>query len=301
MKALMTQNILVIGETGQLARALKKEGQRQGLSLIFSKRSAVNLEAPARVLKESLTEYGQLRGIILAAAYTDVERAETDEKTVQMVNGVAPATVGSFCKEKNIPFVHVSTDYVFDGQGTSPYQPSDPISPLNAYGRSKEVGEAAIQSLGANAVILRTSWLYDGTGKNFLTTMLNLAKNHDTVRVVSDQVGRPTFASHLAQACLAAIKVLQTEEFSKPRLFHVTDVGESISWADFAEAIFDNARPHLQNAPTVEHILSKDFPTVAKRPAYSVLDTSEFEDWVSAPLPSWEEGVKQAVLEYFQQ
>lgn len=295
----MTQNILVIGKAGQLARALKKEGQRQGVPLVFSNRSAVNLEAPARVLKERLTAYGNVQGIILAAAHTDVEAAEADEKTAQLVNGVAPGTVASFCKDKNIPFVHVSTDYVFDGKGTSPYRPSDPTSPLNIYGRSKKAGEAAIQVLGKNAAILRTSWVYDGTGKNFLTTMLNLANSRDTVRVVADQIGRPTYASHLARACLSALTTLQIKEFTEPQIFHVTNVGEPISWAGFAEAIFDNARQFLPNIPSVEPILSEEFPTAAKRPAYSVLDTSEFEDWVSAGLPSWEEGVRQAVLEYF--
>lgn len=296
----MTRHILVIGETGQLARALKKEGQSQGLPLKFSNRSALNLEAPARVLKRGLAAYGQVRGIILAAAYTDVDGAETDEKTAQMVNGVAPATVASFCKKKNIPFVHVSTDYVFNGQSKFPYQPSDATSPLNAYGRSKKSGEDAILSLGTNAAILRTSWVYDGTGKNFLTTMLNLAKSHDTVRVVSNQIGRPTLASHLARGCLAAMEALQTEAFTKPRLFHVSNVGEPVSWAGFAEAIFDNARQFLPKVPVVEPILSEDYPAVAKRPAYSALDTSEFEEWVSRPLPSWREGVEQAVSDYFE-
>jgi len=296
----MTPNILVIGETGQLARALKFEGRRQDLPLLFSDRGAVNLSEPARMLQEALETYDQLGGIILAAAYTDVEGAETDGKTAHAVNGVAPGIIAKFCKKKNIPFVHVSTDYVFDGRGHSPYRPADSTSPINAYGRSKEAGEAEVVSLGANAAILRTSWVYDAAGKNFLTAMLNLAKSKDAISVVSDQIGRPTFAPHLANACLTAMSNLQNESLNEPQIFHVTDVGVPISWADFAEAIFEDARQFLQQVPTVMPILSADYPTTAMRPFYSVLDTQEFEKKFSTTLPTWRDGMKKAVREFFE-
>ncbi len=295
----MTQNILVIGETGQLARALKKEGRGQDLPLLFAGRGALNLSASSQALRKKLMAYDDLGGIILAAAYTDVDGAETHEETAQTVNGIAPGIIARFCAETDIPFVHVSTDYVFDGQGSSPYHPGDTTSPVNAYGRSKKVGELAVLSSRANAAILRTSWLYDGTGKNFLTTMLNLAKSKDTVRVVSDQIGRPTFALHLARACLATLTALQKGGPMEPRLFHVTDSGDPTTWSGFAEFIFENARRFLPQVPVVEPILSKDYPTPAKRPAYSVLDISDYEEKISAALPDWREGVRLAVLEYF--
>lgn len=284
---------LVIGQSGQLARALK----RRLPAAVCLGRDALDLSHDAEVIRQSLdtalSANTYIDGIILAAAYTAVDNAETDGVTANAVNGYAPGIIAAYCAARNLPLVHVSTDYVFNGTGKQPYKPTDPTAPTNAYGRSKRQGELAVLESKATAAILRTSWVYDGTGKNFLTTMLRLAESRDTLGVVADQVGRPTYAVDLADACLAALKGLK-DDASAAGIYHVSNSGDAISWADFASAIFAAAGKDM----TVNGIATREYPTPATRPAWSLMDISDFEDRFDHALPEWSDGMARALTEH---
>ena len=191
----------------------------------------------------------------------------------------------------DIPLIHISTDYVFDGEADMPYQPDDDTDPLGVYGASKLDGELAILESGARALILRTSWLYDAEGRNFLTTMLKLAKENDTIPVVDDQFGRPTYVGHLAQAIFRAADYFSQEPDMETGIYHVTNGGEDVSWAGFAKAIFKAKGIDVK----VDDIPTSDYPTAAERPAYSVLETENFERTFRHPLPDWQAGLRDAL------
>lgn len=291
----MMAPLLVIGKTGQLARALsEKLSEKEGL---FLDRQGLDLALPKDKIQETLQSLPAISGVILASAYTAVDQAEIDQETAFAVNGTAPGIIATFCKNHDIPMVHVSTDYVFQGEADTPYKPDTPVNPINIYGASKLQGERAVQAACSRSAILRTSWVFDGTGKNFLTTMLKLGQDREELTVVSDQIGRPTYAGHLANACLLAIKGLQAGTV-EPGLYHVSGAGEPCHWAAFAEVIFEKTA-HLRNHKVrVKPIPSSDYPTPAKRPAYSVLDLNKFESATNTSIPSWLEGLDEALKIY---
>lgn len=272
--------LLIIGQSGQLARALA----RRNKDAITVPRRLFDLtaapEACDRVLGR-LIESHKPRGVINAAAYTQVDLAETERALAFRVNADAPGLIAQACARATIPFVHISTDYVFNGHHTQPWREGDPTGPLNVYGQSKLAGEQAVRAVGARSAILRTSWVYDLDGRNFVTTMLRLADTHDALKIVDDQVGRPTHANVLADAALAAL--------GQHGLFHVSGTGDPVSWAGFAKAVFSLAQRDVSVLP----IPSSEFPTDAARPAYSVLDTSKFEREITG-IPRWEETLAQA-------
>lgn len=279
----MSSPILVIGQSGQLARALARRSD----DVVTASRKDLDLSDPADVFKanlETLFKQHAPCGVINAAALTHVDLAETNRDLAFRVNADAPAVIAQVCAAHDIPFAHISTDYVFDGQQTRPWQETDPTYPLNVYGDSKRAGELGVQAAGGTAAILRTSWVYDLDGRNFVTTMLRLAETHDELRVVDDQIGRPTHADVLAESALAAL--------GQNGIFHVSGTGDAVSWADFAKAIFDVAGQDV----TVTPIPSSEYPTAAARPLYSVLDTSKFETEVSA-LPDWRETLRNAFIQ----
>lgn len=290
-------HITVIGQSGQLARALTERAGAHGVTLTSYARADCDLSQPAKVIEDFISAL-DTQAVIIAAAYTAVDAAETDYETALAVNGAAPSAIARACAKKDIPLVHVSTDYVFSGQASTPYQPQDKTDPVNAYGRSKLAGEQGVLAAHERAAILRTSWVFDGSGKNFLTTMLRLGAEREALSIVADQIGRPSYAEHLAEACLKAAKALSQSEFTDySGIFHVSGTGEPISWADFAREIFaatEAARPHKIN---VTPIPSSDYPTPAKRPLYSVLDTARFET-VFGALPHWKAGLKDAVTRW---
>ena len=291
----MSLTIIVIGQSGQLARALAPRLDTKGYKAQCLSRNDLDLCLPELGLKEKLSALPPCDAIILAAAYTAVDKAEDEADLALKINGVAPGVIAAYCAEQNIPLVHISTDYVFKGDANTPYTHNTPTYPINHYGASKLAGEHAITASGARAAILRTSWVFDGTGKNFMTTMLRLGADRDTLGVVADQLGRPTFAGHLADAAIAAAEALCNDNSAAQGIFHVSGTGPIISWADFAIAIFDRTadlRPHKM---TVNPIPSSDYPTPAKRPNYSALDTRLFETVFSHTLPSWQEGLEEAL------
>ena len=288
----MSLRIAVIGKTGQLARALLREGEAQGHEIIALGRDALDLTASSTEIETAIASLPSgLDVLVIAAAFTDVDGAESQSDVSYAVNAVAPGNIARTCAQHDIPLIHISTDYVFDGEADSPYEPDDDTDPLGVYGASKLDGELAILESGARSLILRTSWLYDGDGSNFLTTMLRLAKDKDVISVVDDQIGRPTFAGHLAQAVLKAASNFAQEPDIETAIYHVTNGGEEVSWAGFAKAIFKAKGLDMK----VDEIPSSNYPSIADRPAYSVLETESFERTFRHPLPDWQSGLRAAL------
>ncbi len=225
--------------------------------------------------------------IVSAAAYTAVDKAESDEEAATVINGIAPGKIAEVAAALGVPVIHLSTDYVFDGSKSSPYLESDPVAPIGAYGRSKLAGEQAVAAATTNHAILRTAWVYSPFGKNFLKTMLKLAETRDSLNVVDDQIGNPTSSLDIADAVLTvASNLLASDDPALRGTFHMTGAGEA-SWADFAVEIF--ARSAQVDGVTAEvgRILSSAYPTPAKRPANSRLDCSLLEARHGAKLPDW--------------
>lgn len=289
---------LVIGKTGQLARAIQSELDGSDHTATYLDRTACNLSASENMVLSAIDPHlSSVDAIIIAAAYTAVDQAEADYDTALAVNGRAPGVIAKAAASANLPVVHVSTDYVFDGQATMPYPTDMPVDPLNAYGRSKAEGEKAVRDAQPRSAVLRTSWVYDGTGKNFMTTMLRLGETRDALSVVADQIGRPTYARDLAKACLSAADALVAGETAAAGIFHVSNSGDPISWADFARAIFEATTDERDHTLTVTDIPSSEFPTPAKRPAYSVMELASFESAFDFALPDWQSGLERALTE----
>ncbi len=222
--------------------------------------------------------------VVNAAAYTAVDLAETERDAAWRVNAEAPGVLASACAERDALLVHYSTDYVFDGSATRPYREDDSTSPLGVYGASKLAGEETVRGSGARHLILRTAWVYATHGKNFLRTMLRLGAERDTLRVVADQVGSPTSAALIADTTARLLSLDVIPEGVR----HLTSAGQT-SWHGFAQAIFELAHEQglLARVPHVEPIATAEYPTPAKRPAYSVLDGSRLAADLGAPLPEW--------------
>ncbi len=286
--------VIVIGKTGQLARALANRAAHHNIKITSFGRSDCDLSAGSTVIEQFANQLPACDGIILAAAYTAVDAAEDDRDAAFQVNGVAPGIFAKACAARDIPLVHISTDYVFPGDGNTPLTPDADTDPVNAYGDSKLAGEISVSTSGARAAILRTSWVFDGDGKNFMTTMLRLAQDRDALNIVADQFGRPTYAGDLADASLVAIKKLIIDRKFDGGTYHVSGTGPVINWADFADAIFTKAISRIPHTVNVGRIPSSAYPTPAKRPSYSVMDTSKFEREFSHALPSWEAGLDAA-------
>jgi len=231
--------------------------------------------------------------VVNAAAYTAVDRAEDDHAAAFRVNAEAPRAIAAACAKRNALLVHYSTDYVFDGSGKRPYREDDATAPLGVYGASKLAGEHAVRDSGARHFIFRSAWVYAAHGKNFLLTMLRLAKERDELRVVADQVGTPTSAELIAYATATAIR--------SPRgsgLWHLTASGQA-SWHEFAEAIMREAHALglIARVPRIVPIATADYPTRAARPAYSVMDNSAFQRDFGIELANWYEGMVQVLDE----
>lgn len=280
--------VLLIGETGQLARALARSLTARHLPYNTIGRYHANLAVNPESITALIAASGA-RAVINCSAYTDVDGAEIEQTAARYLNALAPGFMAEACAAQDIPFLHISTDYVFDGMATTPYEPSAKIAPINAYGQSKADGEIAVTQAGGRSLILRTSWLYDGAGRNFVTTMLRLAAGQREIRVVNDQIGRPTYAGHLAEACVKALSDMP----ASPEIMHVTNTGAPISWAEFANAIFDQAGVTCK----VTGIPAAQYKTAARRPAYSVLDTQMFEYHFDHLIEPWQTGLTLAIEE----
>ena len=239
--------------------------------------------------------------VVNAAAYTAVDRAEADEAAAFRANCDGPEMLARLCAAAGIPLIHVSTDYVFDGDKPSPYVETDPVGPRGVYGASKLAGETAVLTSGARAIILRTSWVYAATGHNFVRTMLTLARTRDALRVVADQHGCPTAAADLAAAVLAIAARLEAEGWDDFRagVFHAAGSGET-TWHRFAQAVFREASRHGAKTPaSVAAISTAAYPTEARRPANSRLDCGRLEAVFGIRLPDWRDSLARTVDEIF--
>ncbi len=281
--------ILVTGETGQLATAL-----RERADVLCVGRPALDFDRPETIW--STFRRAEPRLVVNAAAYTAVDKAESDPDAAYRANRDGPAILARLCAEAGIPLIHVSTDYVFDGQGTRAYVETDPVGPQGVYGASKLAGEQAVLDAGGRAIVLRTSWVYAEYGKNFVRTMLTLAKTKDSLTVVADQHGCPTLSGDLADAILAIVARIDATAWRDgyQGIFHAAGSGET-TWYDFAVASFQEAARNGHRVPTVTPILTKDYPTPAKRPANSRLDCSRLYAVFGVRLPPWRESLARTV------
>ncbi len=282
--------ILVIGRTGQLADALAKlSGAKGRLRYTCIGRPDLDLLEPDTIIR--LVEQIDPAAIVNAAAYTAVDRAESDVAAADRLNAEAPGHVAEIAARFELPLLHVSTDYVFDGRSKRPWTPDDPVAPLSVYGRSKASGEQHVRGNQPEHLIVRTSWLFGPIGNNFLKTMLRLAAERDMLSVVSDQTGTPTFVPDLAEGLDRMLQtVLNVDDFDGWGTYHLTNSGQT-TWYGFAEDIFRQAARYGVNPPRLSPIASDDWPADAKRPTWSVLDTGKTANVFGIELPAWQDAV----------
>ncbi len=281
--------VLVFGKTGQVARALIAAGPDHDVQIIALGRDAADLADP-QACADRIAET-DADAVINAAAWTAVDAAEKDEHAAFAINATAPGAMARACAAKAVPFIHISTDYVFDGAEGPAWTPDDPTHPLGAYGRTKLAGEELVAAAGGTYVILRTAWVFDAVGRNFVTTMLRLSETRDALSVVADQTGGPTPADAIADACLKIAKALVSGG-GKSGVYHFTGMPD-VTWADFARAIFAAAGRDV----TVRDISTADFPTPAKRPANSKLDCTKLETDFRITRPDWRIALGQMLAE----
>lgn len=288
--------ILLIGGNGQvgteLRHALAPLGEvvvttRSGGALDTQNTLACDLSVPGAA--RNVIDGVQPDVVVNATAYTAVDKAESETDLATRINADAVAEMAEACKALDIPLVHYSTDYVFDGQGTAPYAVDAATAPLGVYGQSKLAGEEAIRASGVSHLILRTAWVYATHGHNFLKTMLRVGAERDTLRVVGDQIGSPTPAWLIADVTAEILK----HGITKNGTFHLVTTGQT-SWHGFAEAIFEIASQKglFERKPAVESITTAEYPTPAKRPAWSVLDTGSLQAAYGIRLPAWREALE---------
>jgi dTDP-4-dehydrorhamnose reductase len=299
----MKPRILLIGRNGQVGTDLALLLPQLG-ELVALNRQELDLTKSSDIRR--MIQKLKPQWIVNAAGYTAVDRAETDEFTARAVNEQAPAIMAETAKEIGAALVHYSTDYVFDGSKKSPYEENDIPNPINAYGKTKLGGERAIQEGGALHLIFRTEWVYATQGRNFLLAILQLATQKQELRIVSDQIGSPTTSREIAAATVRVISQLMNREegvrslTTSGGIYHMTAEGET-SWYEFTKAILEEASSKTQNLPWVNAatkgrplltkrvlpITTAEYPTTARRPAYSVLSTQRLHDRFGIRLPSW--------------
>ncbi len=281
-------NILIFGAKGQLGQYLMEVFSpshdvtglhREHIDLTETKQIAAHIEAGYDL-------------VINATAYTAVDKAESEEALAQTINADAPTAMAEACKAVDTPFIHFSTDYVFAGDAEQPYAESDQTDPQGVYGATKLAGEQAILDSGAEAYIFRTAWVYSQRSNNFYKTMLRLAADRDELGIVADQVGSPTYAGSIAEATLSVANSILSDKKAEQGVYHLTNNGIA-SWFDFAQAIFAANKVDIK----LNGITTADFPTPAKRPAYSVLANNKLKEQFNVELPTWQQGLALCVAE----
>lgn len=274
-------HILVFGQTGQVAIELQRAATRSAIRLTALPRAAADMRDPAACTALVATTDANI--IINAAAYTAVDRAEEEESSATLINATTPGAIARAAAARDIPFLHISTDYVFDGSGSAPWPEDAPTAPLGAYGRSKLAGEALIASAGGPHAILRTAWVFSAHGNNFVKTMLRLGQTRDALSVVDDQFGGPTSARAIAEALLTIATAFHSGK-GVSGIFHFTGT-PTVSWADFTTQIF--ALCSLSRKPTVTPIPSSQYPTPATRPKNSRLNCHKINAVYGIVQPDW--------------
>ncbi|WP_195499587.1 dTDP-4-dehydrorhamnose reductase [Alistipes timonensis] len=276
-------NILVTGANGQLGCEMQRLGAVSPNNYIFTDVAELDVTDAGAVLRAA--EQTRAEAIVNCAAYTNVERAEEDEATADRLNRLAPANLAAAAAATGATLIHISTDYVFDGTAHTPYTEQAPTAPLGVYGRTKLAGEQAVEASGCSYLILRTAWLYSAFGNNFLKTMLRLTAERESLNVVFDQIGAPTYAGDLA---LGIFSVIEGQQFrGHEGLYHFSNEGVS-SWYDFAVEI---AAAAGHDKCRIEPCHTAEYPSKAPRPAYSVLDKSKFKTTFGIEIPHWRESM----------
>jgi dTDP-4-dehydrorhamnose reductase len=287
--------LLVLGAGGQVGHELCRLAWPAGYSIAAFGRDGVDITQHEAVFAAVARERPDI--VINAAAYTAVDRAETERETAWASNCTGPANLAAACREAAIPLIHLSTDYVFDGSKTGAYREDDPVQPLGVYGESKEAGDRAVRAALARHVILRTAWVYSAHGHNFVKTMLRLGVERPVLRVVADQIGSPTSAADIAAAIRDIVKQLNAGNRSWGT-YHFAG-GGTATWHHFAEAIFELASPWRGAPPQIEAIATADYPTPARRPANSVLDCSRIGAVFGIVPRPWREALAEVIGELY--
>lgn len=281
------KRILITGANGQLGNEMRvmanANTQHQCTFTDVAELDITNLDAIRQFLKENPVDY-----LFNCAAYTNVDKAEDDEEKAYILNAIAPQNLGIATAEAGVKLVHISTDYVFSGNGNTPYRESDPTDPQSAYGRTKLAGEKLLTEANPDAIIIRTAWLYSEYGKNFVKTMiaLNDDENREEIRVIFDQIGSPTFALDLAAAIFGLVNSQQWVS----GVYHYTNEGVC-SWYDLAYTTINQ----IHGDTSVLPIRSEEYPSKVARPKYSVLDKTKFKQTFNADIPHWTDGLKRCL------
>lgn len=294
--------ILLTGVTGQVGHHLKPVLEARGWDVIAPTRDTLDLADPDSIVRTVREVKPQL--IINPAAYTAVDKAESEPELAMAINGIAPGIFAEQAKQLGIQLIHYSTDYVFDGtkRGPSgelvPYTEEDITNPINVYGKTKLAGEHAIQGSGCDYLILRTSWVYSMFGKNFLLTMLRLAKERDELKIVDDQWGAPTWAGWIAVTTSDMIDSYKNQNLKNHSLYNFVNNGTT-NWRSFAQEIFIQAKQlgHIHNIPLVHGITSQEYPAPAKRPTNSMLNTNKLLSIMSSEKSHWQKSLRQCLSE----
>ena len=279
--------VLITGARGMTGSELARQAAERNWEVVALDKRDLDITdavAVSRIVAKARPDV-----VINAAAYTAVDAAETSADEAMAVNGAGPRNIARAAKANAAWMLHISTDYVFDGQGSEPYAPEDRPSPINAYGESKLAGELAVREEWSQHVIVRTSWVYSHEGKNFVTTMLRVARERNEIRVVDDQRGCPTSSQDLSHALLSAASLLGRSNAAGT--YHFSNRGQA-TWFDFAKAIFAfRGAPH----PRVVPISTDEFPTPARRPRWSVLDTTSFQHAFGVEPRPWRDALKETM------
>jgi dTDP-4-dehydrorhamnose reductase len=282
--------VLITGSNGQLGSEIRElASDYENLECIFKDLPELDI-CDTDALNTFIIDQ-HINVVINCAAYTAVDKAEEDPEIAEQVNTKAVLNLVNALEKVDGKLIHISTDYVFDGNHSQPYKESDPVSPVGVYGETKRAGELAVLNSSIDAIVIRTSWLYSGYGNNFLKSMLRLGNEKKSIQVVFDQKGTPTFANNLAKTCLDILSDASSTKISKKgSLYHYSNEGVT-SWYDFASAIMEISNIDCKVIP----IETKDYPTQARRPLYSVLDKSKIKSDFKVTIPHWRDSLTNCI------
>lgn len=281
--------VLVTGKVGQVVTSIEEIAKNYDCEIIKIGRPEVDLADFDKLEKAIISAAPDV--VISAAAYTLVDKAESEQDLAMAINGKAPKAIASATKKLNIPLIHISTDYVFNGEKSGAYKEDDETAPIGIYGKTKLVGEQEIAAITDNYVILRTAWVYSPFGNNFVKTMLRLSETRDELNVVADQNGCPTYALEIARACLEVAQKITSDSSKELRgIFHLAAQGKA-NWAEFAKKIFELSGKNVQ----VNEITTEEYPTPAKRPKNSLLSSEKLTKIYGITLDNWEKSLAECL------
>lgn len=283
--------VLVIGSKGQLGSEIKQlHNKYLNIECLF--RDLPELDISKTDSLNSFIKDESINAVINCAAYTSVDNAEKNIEIAERVNSTGVFNLIEALSKVNGKLIHISTDYVFDGTNSQPYKESDPVCPIGVYGKTKRAGELAVINSKIDAIVIRTSWLYSFYGNNFVKTMIRLGNDKESINVISDQIGTPTYARDLAKVCLDILSLHSNKKISKNgKIYHYSNKGAT-SWYNFAITIMDLVGLNCK----VEAIKTKDYPTLAKRPQYSVLNKEKIKTDFNIDIPFWKESLKECII-----